>query len=129
MGFADKIGASVPKISAVIPTYNRSQVLKRAIESVIAQTRPVDEIVVVDDGSTDETASTVAAFGDQVRYIHQHNQGISGARNTAIRAASGDWIALLDDDDEWLPEKVRKQEEAIASCPDAVLVYSNYWSL
>jgi glycosyltransferase involved in cell wall biosynthesis len=116
------------KISAVIPTYKRPKLLVRAIESVLAQTRAVDEIVVVDDGSGDETRVAAAAFGAKINYVFQQNRGLAGARNTGIRSASGDWIALLDDDDVWLPDAIRKLEEGALSSPHAVLVYGNYWS-
>jgi glycosyltransferase involved in cell wall biosynthesis len=115
------------KISAVLPTYNRAGLLTRALNSVFAQTRPVDEIVVVDDGSTDETRHTVSQIGGQLRYVYQENRGLAAARNAGIKVATGDWIALLDDDDVWLPDKTRKQEEAIRSYPHAALVYSSFW--
>jgi glycosyltransferase involved in cell wall biosynthesis len=114
-------------ISAVIPTCNRAPLLRRAIESVLAQTSPVDEIVVVDDGSTDATGRMVRSLGGRVRCIRQANAGIACARNAGIRAACGDWIALLDDDDEWLPCRIQLHNEAVAACPSAVLTYASYW--
>ena len=97
------------KISVVIPAYNAERCIARAIRSVLAQTRPAKEIVVVDDGSTDGTAEAVRAFGDAVRLIQQPNAGASVARNTGIEAAIGDWIAFIDADDEWLPQKLQLQ--------------------
>jgi len=98
-------------ISVIIPAWNAERHIARAIRSVLAQTRPAEEIIVVDDGSTDGTAETVRAFGTQVRLICQPNGGVSVARNTGIAAATGQWIAFLDADDEWLPEKLRLQAE------------------
>ncbi|MHC5139531.1 MAG: glycosyltransferase family 2 protein, partial [Planctomycetota bacterium] len=98
-------------ISAVIPAYNAAKYIARSIDSVLAQTHPVDEIVIVDDGSTDNTAAIIKDYGDKVRYIHQPNAGVSAARNTGIEAATGNWIAFLDADDEWLPEKIKRQVE------------------
>lgn len=98
-------------VSVVIPAYNQSQFLGEAIRSVITQDYPDTEIIVVDDGSTDETPLVAAQFGERVRYIRQRNGGLSAARNTGIRAARGEYIALLDADDFWqpgfLPEVVR----------------------
>jgi len=96
------------KISVIIPTYNRQATIDRAVQSVLQQTHPADELIVVDDGSTDNTASQLSAYPN-LHYIYQANAGVSAARNRGIRAASGDWIALLDSDDEWLPEKLQQQ--------------------
>lgn len=113
-------------ISAVIPAFNAEQYIGRAIDSALAQSRPVDEIIVVDDGSTDGTAAVIAHYGDKVRYFYQDNAGASVARNTGIEAAQGDWIAFLDGDDEWLPGKIRLQTELLAQCPDLVWTTGNY---
>ncbi len=86
-------------VSVVIPTFNRARVISRALESVFLQTRPPDEILLVDDGSTDDTAAQVRAEFPGVRLIEQENRGVSAARNAGIRAATGTWIALLDSDD------------------------------
>ncbi|HOM77565.1 MAG TPA: glycosyltransferase family A protein, partial [Anaerohalosphaeraceae bacterium] len=88
-------------ISVVIPAYNCQAYIRRAIDSVLGQSRPADEIIVVDDGSTDGTAEAVRTYGAKVILIQQENAGVSAARNAGIRAASGDWIAFLDADDEW----------------------------
>lgn len=98
-------------ISVIIPAWNAERHIARAIRSVLAQSRPAEEIIVVDDGSTDGTAKVVRAFGMQVRLITQPNGGASVARNTGIAAATGDWIAFLDADDEWLPDKLQLQAE------------------
>lgn len=104
-------------ISAVIPAYNAEDTIARALRSVLDQTCPVDEIIVVDDGSTDGTGEIVQKQFPQVTYICQDNQGAAAARNRGIEAASGDWIAFLDADDEWLPEKTRRQKQVIEAHP------------
>ena len=90
-------------VSVVIPVYNAAETIVRAIDSVLAQVLRPDEIIVVDDGSTDETAERIKRYGSQVRYIYQENAGPSVARNKGIEAANSEWIAFLDADDEWLP--------------------------
>jgi glycosyltransferase involved in cell wall biosynthesis len=115
------------KISVVIPTFNRSQRLKAALDSVLRQTRPVDEIVVVDDGSTDGTQTMLHGFAKQhpdipIRAIRQENRGPSAARNAGMRAASGELIAFLDDDDIWLPQKIERQLSVLASDPQLDLL-------
>ncbi|HON06565.1 MAG TPA: glycosyltransferase family A protein [Verrucomicrobiota bacterium] len=95
---------SLSGVSVIIPAYNYSQYLPFAIESAISQTYSPIEIIVVDDGSTDDTKRVVAQYGDKVRYIYQKNSGLSAARNTGIQAASMPFIAFLDADDVWDPE-------------------------
>ncbi len=107
------------RISVVIPSYNSAKVLPDAIESVLAQTRPADEIIIADDGSEDDTADVCEAFGDDVRYVRRENGGASSARNTGIEAATGDWLAFLDADDLWDPEKLEWQLAALAQNPEA----------
>jgi glycosyltransferase involved in cell wall biosynthesis len=97
------------RISTVIPTYNRARLLAAAIESVLAQTRPPDEILVVDDGSTDGTPAVAARFGPLVRLLSQPNRGPAAARNHGLREARHEWIAFLDSDDLWAPTKLEKQ--------------------
>ena len=113
-------------ISIVIPAYNSELCLRETLESALAQTRPAFEILVVDDGSTDRTEEIARSFGDRIRYIKQKNQGIAGARNTAIREARGDWIAFLDHDDLILPQKLEKQAAAIEAGSNLVVVYSAF---
>ncbi|MFC1782230.1 glycosyltransferase family 2 protein [Planctomycetota bacterium] len=96
-------------VCVVIPAYNAEKYVGRAVESVLAQSRPADEIIVVDDGSTDGTSGAVKRFGVKVKYIRQENIGASSARNTGIKASRSEWIAFLDADDEWLPEKLKVQ--------------------
>jgi glycosyltransferase involved in cell wall biosynthesis len=94
------------KVSAIIPTFNRRTYLRRAIDSVLEQTIPVDEIIVVDDGSTDGSSDAVELwYGSRVRIVRQENTGVSGARRRGVREAHGDWIAFLDSDDEWTPDR------------------------
>jgi glycosyltransferase involved in cell wall biosynthesis len=104
------------KVSALIPTYNRRAHTCRAIDSILAQTMPVDEIIVVDDGSTDGTGDEVRSrYGSRVTVFRQANAGVSAARNCGIRAARGEWLAFLDSDDVWLPEKLALQFAAIST--------------
>jgi len=113
-------------ISVVIPAYNAAEYIGRAIDSVLAQTRRPDEIIVVDDGSTDDTASIVETYGSQVRLIRQENTGVSAARNTGIDAATGEWIAFLDGDDEWLKEKLQLQVELLGRNSELVWSTANF---
>ena len=106
------------QISLIIPTYNRCSTLKRALHSVLQQTVHPDEIIVVDDGSTDDTADMLSKEFPQVSYIAQANKGVSAARNTGIRHAQGQWIALLDSDDTWLTEKLATQICALQKAPE-----------
>jgi len=114
------------KVSVVIPAYNCGQVISRTIESVLSQTRRADEIIVVDDGSSDDTGAIVQKFGSQVRYIQQKSQGASAARNTGIETTSGEWIAFLDGDDEWLPEKLKIQLALLERHPELVWATGNF---
>jgi glycosyltransferase involved in cell wall biosynthesis len=113
-------------ISVVIPAYNAGLFLGETLDSVLAQSYPAHEILVVDDGSTDDTAEVVGRYGDAVRYLRQDNQGQAVARNTGIQAATGDWIALLDSDDLFLPDRLRRAAETIEANPRLVGVYSAF---
>ncbi|MDP9054818.1 MAG: glycosyltransferase family 2 protein [Acidobacteriota bacterium] len=117
------------KISVVIPTYNYAHYLTFALDSVLAQTRAADEIIVVDDGSTDNTREVAARYAPQIHYVYQPNAGLSAARNTGTRLASGDWIAYLDSDDAWKPDKLLRQEEAVRRTPQVSLVFTGFWYL
>ncbi|MHC5098093.1 MAG: glycosyltransferase family 2 protein, partial [Planctomycetota bacterium] len=116
------------KISVVIPAYNAEKHIARAIESVLAQTRPADEVIVIDDGSSDGTGDVVRSFGDKVIFIQQENAGASVARNAGIEAATSDWIAFLDADDEWLPNKIELQIAQLKRNPDLAWAMSNYFT-
>ena len=114
---------SVPvTVSVIITTYNQSALIEETIGSVLAQTRLPDEVIVVDDGSTDDTAGRVKALGGGVRYVHQQNQGVPGSRNTGMSLATGDLLVLLDGDDVWHPQKIELQVEAFRTYPDSGIV-------
>jgi len=108
---------NTPLVSVVIPTYNRAYCLGYAIDSVLNQTYKNYEIIVVDDGSTDETKNIVEQYGDKVTYLSQQNAGVSAARNKGIKYSNGEWVAFLDSDDEWMPEKLTKQLNHINNNP------------
>ncbi|MBO8173074.1 MAG: glycosyltransferase [Bacillaceae bacterium] len=117
------------RVSVIIPTYNRARFIEDAIQSVLNQTYKDYEIIVVDDGSTDDTKDRVIKFGDKVRYIYQENQGPSAARNTGIRYARGEYIAFLDSDDRFLPDKLRKQMKYIRRHPTCRFLYSWFYKI
>lgn len=107
----------------IIPTYNRRELVQRAIDSVLAQTHPVDEILVVDDGSTDGTGEALRArYGERIRYHRQDNAGVSAARNAGMALATGRYFALLDSDDLWLPEKTARQVGWLDAHPEFGMV-------
>ena len=106
------------EISVVIPAYNHGRFLREAIDSVLAQTYAPLEIIVVDDGSTDDTEQIVRSYGDRVRYIRQQNAGVGAARNNGIANARGEYVAFLDSDDLWLPEKLAVQVEYMRRHPE-----------
>jgi glycosyltransferase involved in cell wall biosynthesis len=119
----------VPKVSIIIPTYNRSNLLRLTIESVLAQTYPNIEIIVVDDDSTDDTAAVIEQYAGRVIYIKQANQGASVARNTGFQAASGEYINFLDDDDLLMPTKIERQVQVLDSHPEIGLVHCGYYHI
>lgn len=108
-------------VSVVLPTYNRCRLVCRAIDSVLDQSYRAYELIVVDDGSTDATADRLASYGDRITVIKQANRGVSAARNAGIQAASGEFIALLDSDDVWLPQKLERQLAFFKANPKAVI--------
>lgn len=111
-------------VSVVIPAYNRAHTLPRALDSALAQTLPAQEVIVVDDGSQDGTEALIRQHYPQVRYLHQSNGGVSRARNRGIDAARGDWIALLDSDDSWLPTKLAAQCATLRENPKVRLCHT-----
>ena len=113
------------KISVIIPTYNRKHTLQRAIDSVLAQTFKPYEIIIVDDGSKDGTKEWLLQNYPSVQYIHQPNNGVSSARNKGIQISQGSWIALLDSDDEWMPEKLEYQSKFIKVNRDSSFCHTN----
>ncbi|MDZ7833165.1 MAG: glycosyltransferase [Desulfobacterales bacterium] len=112
---------STPQVSVIIPTFNRAWAVGKAIDSVLFQDYPNFELIVVDDGSIDQTRSLLSAYQSWIVYIHQPNQGVSAARNRGIAAASGDLIAFLDSDDYWLPGKLSEQVAFFNAHPDALI--------
>jgi glycosyltransferase involved in cell wall biosynthesis len=112
------------KISVVIPTYNRAHTLTRALDSVLIQTLPAAEVIVVDDGSADGTGELIQRHYPGVRYLKRPNGGVSRARNLGIAAALGDWIAFLDSDDVWLPTKLESQRAALRAYPGTRLCHT-----
>jgi glycosyltransferase involved in cell wall biosynthesis len=107
------------KVSVVIPTYNRQTRVLRAIDCVLAQTVPVDEIIVIDDGSTDDTVEAIRSrYGSRIIVLRQENHGVSAARNYGICEARAEWVAFLDSDDLWLSTKMERQFEALAAIGD-----------
>ena len=110
-----------PQVSVIIPTYNRARIIKEAVDSVLAQDFKDFELIVVDDGSTDNTSSVLAPYGDDIRIHFQENKGVSAARNRGIAEASGQFIAFLDSDDLWLPQKLTTQVEFFNQTPDALI--------
>ncbi|WP_277555864.1 glycosyltransferase family 2 protein [Halobaculum limi] len=106
----------MPEVSVVIPAYERGDMVGRAIDSALAQTVDDIEVVVVDDGSEDDTEAVVTAYDDErVRYLaHETNRGVSAARNTGLATATGEYVAFLDSDDEWLPNKLERQLSTLA---------------
>jgi len=122
----------VAPVSVIIPAYNYARFLPLAIDSALAQTLPPLEILVIDDGSTDNTAELVAArYGSNpvVRYIHQANAGLSAARNTGIRNARGEFVAFLDADDEWLPEFLKVTMELFTKLPREYAIVATWCTL
>ncbi len=113
-----------PKVTVIIPTYNRAHLIKDAVESVLNQTYQDFELIVIDDGSTDNSKEVLIGYKDKLRYIYQDNQGRSSARNLGIRLAKGEYIAFLDSDDVWFPNKLERQVPILESAsPDVVLVH------
>lgn len=105
-------------ISVIIPVFNREKKISRAINSVLDQTYKPLEIIVVDDGSIDKTANILRSYSGKIKVIHQKNSGVSAARNNGIKNSSGEWIALLDSDDEWLPNKLQLEVDYINKNPN-----------
>lgn len=120
----------LPLVSCIIPVYNGERYVREAIESVLNQTYSNMEIVVVDDGSTDQTAAAVKEFGSEIKYFYQPNAGPGPARNFGIQVSSGEWLAFLDADDLWLPDKIKLQAERLLSSSRLDLCFSlmrNFW--
>ena len=108
-------------------TYNGARYIREAIDSALSQTLPPTEIIVVDDGSVDETAGILRSFGDRITVVRQTNQGHSAARNAGLAVATGEFIALLDHDDTSKPERFERQWRTLQENPDAASCFSGYW--
>jgi glycosyltransferase involved in cell wall biosynthesis len=117
--------ADIFSISVVLATYNRRPLLDRAISSVLRQTAPPLEIIMIDDGSSDDTDPYIRKNFPSIRYTWQQNQGVSAARNQGIRQSKGEWIAFLDSDDEWLPKKLENQIIALQKQPQFRICHTN----
>lgn len=117
---------AAPRFSVIVPAFNSAQTITLALESVLAQTWPAHEIIVVDDGSTDDTARCVQSYGRSVTYHYQPNQGVSVARNCGAEIAKGDWLAFLDADDWYLPERLRWHAEWIERDPGLDFLTGDY---
>ena len=116
---------SSPTISVIIPTFNRCNLLGRAINSILAQSMSVEEIIVVDNGSTDGTRDMLRSSFPMVRCVDEHKPGVSAARNCGLSVAIGDWIAFLDSDDAWLPKKLEKQMAVYSENSNLRLIHTN----
>jgi glycosyltransferase involved in cell wall biosynthesis len=116
-----------PLISVIIPSYNRAEFVVDAVKSALGQTYSPLEVIVVDDGSTDETKKRLEPSLNRIRYVHQLNRGVAAARNTGIEAAKGELIAFLDADDLWSPEKLLRQVKVIEDRQEVGLVHSNIY--
>ena len=115
-----------PLVSVVIPTYNSAEFLIQALESVFNQTYTNYEVIVVDDGSTDNTRQVIEPYRSRLNYIYQANQGVAVARNKGIEVARGEWIAFLDADDLFLPQKLQQQVAVFAAQPEIGMVVSGW---
>jgi glycosyltransferase involved in cell wall biosynthesis len=113
------------RVSVVIPTYNREHLVPRAVDSALAAVSPGDEIIVIDDGSTDGTESTLTSYRNAIRYVKTDNRGAGAARNLGVRTAVHDWIAFLDSDDEWMPDHLDIHRSFLAKS-DVLFSFSNF---
>lgn len=118
---------SNPTLSVIIPTYNRAHLLSQAIKSVQQQSGIELETIIVDDGSVDHTKDIIDRLGDNVRYFYQNHRGLNAARNLALTQSRGQYIALLDDDDLWLPWKSQLQIHLLEAYPEAAFIFSNFY--
>ncbi len=114
------------RISAIVPAYNAEKYISRALDSVLKQSRPADEIIVIDDGSTDRTAEIIKGYGDKIKYVYQENGGESAARNRGIEEASCEWIAFLDSDDEWLERNLEMLAGVVSRNKTLVWAFANF---
>ncbi|HDP68267.1 MAG TPA: glycosyltransferase [Candidatus Marinimicrobia bacterium] len=113
------------RVSVIIPTYNRGAVLEQAIKSVLNQTYQNYEIIVVDDGSTDNTHRILQKYGHKIRYYSKLHGGVSSSRNFGLEKSEGSWVAFLDSDDYWMPEKLERQIEFVRQNPEFLIVQTD----
>lgn len=117
------------KISVVVPAYNAARTVAQTLDALLAQTSPADDIVVVDDGSKDETREVLEAYRGRVHVVFQANSGVSAARNRGVADTRGEWVAFCDADDVWHPEKLKVMRAVLASRQDMDLVFHEFWTL
>src|SRR5271166_5014614 len=115
-------------ISVIIPTYNRATIVTRAVKSALTAIAPSDELLVIDDGSTDNTQDTLRPFRDRIRYLYTANGGPSVARNVGISASKCPLVAFLDSDDEWLPDKLYLQRTVMTAYPDLAFCFTDLFA-
>jgi glycosyltransferase involved in cell wall biosynthesis len=115
-----------PGVSVIIPTYNRAALVARAVDSVLAATREGDEVIVVDDGSTDGTHERLQAYGSRIRYVRSEHIGVSAVRNLGVRESRQPLVAFLDSDDEWMPDKLELQRTVMERRADVVLCCTDF---
>ncbi|MDD5765534.1 MAG: glycosyltransferase [Candidatus Marinimicrobia bacterium] len=113
------------KVTVIIPTYNRAEVLERALKSVLSQTYGNFEVIVIDDGSTDNTDSVISKYASKIRYFSKLHAGVSAARNLGLEKSVGAWVCFLDSDDYWLPGKLERQMAYIAENPGMMVVQTD----
>jgi glycosyltransferase involved in cell wall biosynthesis len=114
------------EIAVIVPAYNAEATIGRAMDSVLSQTRTVGEVIVIDDGSTDNTAAITEGYRSAIRYVHQDNTGVSSARNLGVVNSHCQWIAFLDADDEWLPHWVETQQRVLGNHPQCMWSFCSF---
>jgi GT2 family glycosyltransferase len=114
------------EISVIVPAYNAARTVAATLDAILAQTSPAREIIVVDDGSKDDTRGALEPYRDRVRIIHQVNSGVSASRNRGVTEAAGEWLAFCDADDLWDPDKLRVASAVLEAWPDAELLFHDY---
>lgn len=113
-------------VSVVVPTYNRARLVPRAVASALAAMQPGDELIVVDDGSTDDTEAALAPFRDRIRYFRTENRGVGPARNHGLRKTVHPLVTFLDSDDEWMPDSLALRRAVLAARPDLVFCFTDF---
>lgn len=127
---ANQMTKDLPLVSVILPTYNRAELLPRAINSVLTQTYPFWELIIWDDGSIDNTRDIVGSYKDRrIRYYADHNQGVAQARNRAIEVSTGTYLAFLDSDDEWVESKLDDQVQAMLTYPKIDVLFSDFLNI